>query len=197
VFFYHQIFLFRWIPTLTDSEATLDLPVLYIYGTFMICCMAGSCMYNVITEHWKDDQIASASLAGASLAMVLTLWSSDTTWKYLAMNMFQIMVGMYRPSISTVKASIVPERARAAIYSVYDIPLKLVVIITLVSNLTSDQFFGLNALMLALAAGLQIWLMKRRELLSNVLKSESTTGKPTTEMIIEDDGVNKTEKLAA
>jgi len=176
------MFLLKWIPALTKSEGTLELPFLPIYCTFMTCCMTGSCLYNIFIEHWKDNQIAVASLAGASLAMIVTVWSNNTTWKFLAMSSFQVMVGMYQPSISTMKAAIVPECNRAAIYSVYAAPLKLIMIFTLVSRFTSDQFYGLNALILGLACGFQIYLTKQQESHANIVKSDSTGGKPVTDM---------------
>jgi len=76
------------------------------------------------------------------------------------MLLFEGCIGAYYPAMSTVKGNIVPEDQRAAIYSVFRLPMNLVVLINLVSNLGFQAAFSLCFAMLALATALQIRVVK-------------------------------------
>jgi multisubunit Na+/H+ antiporter MnhC subunit len=158
------IFVFMWTPALTSKADTVELPFGLIFSTFMVCCMAGSSMFSIQIEKVKTEQLAVAVFAVASSAMALIALSNSITLKFIAMNIFEMTVGMYFPIMGTMKGNIVPESKRAAIYNLYRIPLNFIVLFSLLTDLTPTQSFSLNALMLATATGLQFWLMKRRNM---------------------------------
>jgi hypothetical protein len=62
--------------------------------------------------------------------------------------------------ISTVKGTIVPEDQRAAIYNVFRLPLNLMVLLYLVGDFNTETSFLANALMLMIACGLQLKLVR-------------------------------------
>jgi len=134
-----------------------------ISGTFMICCMAGSSVFSIVCDHYRGEKLAAVSFAVAAASMALIASSSSTTLKFLAMNLFEMTVGMYWPIMGTLKGAIVPESMRAAIYNIYRIPLNFIVLFSLLTDIKPSHAFALNALMLTTATVLMIVLMKRRE----------------------------------
>ncbi len=161
------IFVFMWTPQLKDlgtkqgQEAVL-LPFGLIFSTFMVCCMAGSSLFSVLIEKTKGEILAVAVFGTSALAMAVVSLSRTDTVAFLAMNVFEICVGMYWPIMGTMKSSIVPEDKRAAIYNLYRIPLNFIVLFSLLTNLTTTQSFILNTVMLSVATFLQVMLMKQR-----------------------------------
>lgn len=156
------IFVFMWTPALRVDEKE-SLPFGLIFSTFMVCCMAGSSMFSILIEHVKGEKLAVGIFATSAVAMGLVALSNSQTLKFIAMNCFEVTVGMYWPVMGTLKGSIVPESKRAAIYNLYRIPLNFIVLFSLLTSLSPTQSFALNFVMLATAAVLQTILMTRRE----------------------------------
>jgi multisubunit Na+/H+ antiporter MnhC subunit len=125
--------------------------------------MAGSSLFSIQIELWKGEQLAVAVFGVAAASMALISISSSNTVKFIAMNLFEMTVGMYFPIMGTMKGNIVPESKRAAIYNLYRIPLNFIVLFSLLTDLTPSQSFALNCVMLSTATVLQFILMKRRE----------------------------------
>lgn len=160
------IFVFMWTPALTalQSDDSVKLPFGVIFSTFMVCCMAGSSLFSILIQKSKAQVVAVGVFAVAALAMGLVAFSTSGDVTFLAMNLFEMMVGMYFPVMGTMKGAIVPEDKRAAIYNLYRIPLNFIVLFSLLTDLTPKQSFTLNCAMLSVATILQVVLMKRRSL---------------------------------
>jgi len=160
------IFVFMWTPIMKALAAaagqSTDLPFGLIFATFMVCCMAGSSIFSILVEHHPVEKLGIVVFGVGSLAMALVAMEINGTTSFLGMNLFEICVGMYFPIMGTMKGGIVPENQRAAIYNLYRIPLNLIVLLSLLTDLTPQFSFGLNATMLAIATILQAILSKRR-----------------------------------
>ena len=166
------IFVFMWTPALSSSGGKDGpLPFGLIFATFMVCCMCGASLFGIATERVKGEMLAVVVFAVASVAMGSVAVSSSKTTKFLAMNVFEMTVGMYWPLYGTLKSVIVPESKRAAIYNLFRIPLNFIVLFSLLTDLTPRQSFALNAIMLGTASVLQYMLMKRREVSSGSMES--------------------------
>ena len=107
--------------------------------------------------------------------MAMVAFSSVTTMKFIAMNIFEMTVGMYFPIMGTLKGHIVPENKRAAIYNLFRIPLNFIVLFSLLTNLTPQTSFFLNSVMLGTATILMYVLMKRRDMMGNSKDTDSTS----------------------
>jgi multisubunit Na+/H+ antiporter MnhC subunit len=166
------IFVFMWTPALTEVSDDA-LPFGLIFSTFMVCCMAGSSLFSIQIEIIKGEKLAVMVFAVAAGAMFLIAVSSSSSLKFIAMNLFEMTVGMYFPIMGTMKGNIVPESKRAAIYNLFRIPLNFIVLFSLLTDLTPTQSFSLNFIMLSTAAVLQYILMKRRENYSGVSSDDS------------------------
>ena len=152
-----------WTPALTDAN-DVQLPFGVIFSTFMVCCMAGSSVFSINCDQYKGELLGAVTFAIGAVSMAMVALTTNMTVKFLAMNLFEMTVGMYWPIMGTLKGTIVPESMRAAIYNLYRIPLNFIVLFSLLTDLSPAQSFSLNAVMLATATVLMLVLMKRREL---------------------------------
>lgn len=151
-------------------------------------------MYSIQSEKMKSEQLAVIVFGVAATAMALVALSSSITLKFIAMNLFEITVGMYFPIMGTLKGSIVPESKRAAIYNLFRIPLNFIVLFSLLTDLTPTQSFSLNSLMLGTATVLMVALMKRREKMGAM---QSVDGKDEELSLLEESGINKKAEIEA
>mmetsp|Transcript_3953 Transcript_3953/g.7566 ORF Transcript_3953/g.7566 Transcript_3953/m.7566 type:complete len:503 (+) Transcript_3953:176-1684(+) len=163
------IFVFMWTPALTTlvkeevGEEEFDgLPFGVIFSTFMVCCMAGSSIFSIAMEKMKPEQLAVIIFGVASSAFAMVVISKSATTTFLAMNLFEMCVGMYFPSMGTMKGTIVPEDKRAAIYNLFRIPLNFIVLFSLLTDLTPKVSFVLCGAMMVVATVLQMKLKSRR-----------------------------------
>lgn len=163
------IFVFMWTPALTTlakeevGEGEFDgLPFGVIFSTFMVCCMAGSSIFSIAMEKMKPEQLAVIIFGVASSAFAMVILSKSATSTFLAMNLFEMCVGMYFPSMGTMKGTIVPEDKRAAIYNLFRIPLNFIVLFSLLTDLTPKVSFVLCGAMMVMATVLQMKLKSRR-----------------------------------
>ena len=185
------VFVFMWTPALTkltpglqlggsshvrnleSTESAATLPFGLIFSTFMVCCMAGSSTFSLAMEkRVKLETLAVFIFAAATSAMALIAFSSNDTLTFVAMNIFEMTVGMYFPTMGTLKSGIVPESSRAAIYNLYRIPLNFIVLTSLLTKLSVTTSFLACALMLGAATCLQFHLKTIR---TNLALARSNT----------------------
>ena len=181
------IFVFMWTPLLksflTESDKG-DLPFGLIFACFMVNCMTGSSLFSILVEKFPVEKLGIVIFAVGSVAMGIVAMEISETVSFVGMNLFEITVGMYFPIMGTMKGGIVPEDKRAAIYNLYRIPLNFIVLFSLLTDLTPQFSFTLNALMLGCATVLQSILTKRR--LENSLLHE--TGEVTASLVENEEG---------
>ena len=156
------IFVFMWTPAmkaLTDG----DLPFGLIFATFMVCCMAGSSIFSVLINTIKVEMLGVYCFCIATTAFALMAFSTSENSTFLAFLLFEMTVGIYFPTMGTMKSVIVPESKRAAIYNLYRIPLNCIVLFSLLTDLTPKQSFILCTCMLSTAIFLQLQLIKHQK----------------------------------
>jgi len=156
------IFVFMWTPLLKSLLKDGDLPFGLIFATFMVCCMTGSSLFSILVEKFPVEKLGIVIFGVGAVAMAIVSQEFNLTVSFLAMNLFEVCVGMYFPIMGTMKGGIVPEDKRAAIYNLYRIPLNFIVLFSLLTDLTPGFSFMLNSTMLAASAILQAVLSKRR-----------------------------------
>ena len=162
------VFVFMWTPMLTaltekDSPSgEVNLPFGLIFASFMVNCMIGSSLFSIVIEKMRVEKLGIYVLFVGSLSMLAIFVASTDTSSFIAMNVFEICVGMYFPIMGTMKSSIVPESQRAAIYNIYRVPLNFIVLASLLTNLPPNVAFLVNTIMLATASFLQMKLKHSR-----------------------------------
>lgn len=167
------IFVFMWTPLLKSflKEDDDELPFGMIFATFMVCCMTGSSLFSILVEKFSVEKIGIVVFGVAGIGMAIVALEINGTISYLGMNLFEMCVGLYFPIMGTMKGGIVPENKRVAIYNLYRIPLNLIVLFSLLTDLTPRFSFALNATMLSVATILQVVLTKRRVESSGIQES--------------------------
>ena len=176
------IFIFLWSPALTSLQDQVDvsngriiegaekedseLPFGWIFSSFMVCCMLGSIAFSRLSNAGVS---ASKSLVGilalssiSCLAMATTsrgVTSSALTPQYIGMLIYEFCIGVYFPAMGTLKATLVPETERSAIYNVFRLPLNLIVLGWLVGDFTMQNTFFAIALLLMGMCLLQLRLV--------------------------------------
>lgn len=167
------IFVFMWTPALTGGDADVKLPFGLIFSTFMVCCMVGSSLFSILMDmQIKVESLAVALFGLASFSLFVVATVSSPTLSFIAMNIFEVAVGLYWPAMGTMKGAIVPESKRAAIYNLFRIPLNFIVLFSLLTDLSPTTSFYLCGSMLAVATGLQ-WALRERRVANGGVKSEA------------------------
>ena len=192
------IFVFMWTPALTGGDHDVKLPFGLIFSTFMVCCMVGSSAFSLFMEKQiKVETLAIGIFGLASASLLIVAMSPSKTLSFIAMNLFEVTVGLYWPTMGTMKGSIVPESKRAAIYNLYRIPLNFIVLFSLLTDLVPATSFTLCGFMLACATGLQYLLAQKR--LPNGVTGVKALPKEEDEMkvgLTSDDGLKGDDSLA-
>ena len=153
-------FVFMWTPALQADGGSEELPFGLIFATFMVCCMAGSSVFGFYVKIMKVREIGVKTFVLAAAALFVPVLTSDTTLVFLSFLVFEFTVGLYFPTMGTLKSSIVPEKMRSTIYNIYRIPLNVIVLTVLLTDLTISTTFLCCSAMLGAAAYCQIRLSK-------------------------------------
>ena len=182
------VFIFMWTPALTalefpeqaGSHVSEELPLGYIFATFMVCCMIGTSAFSYSTEQSNTKAglalspptclvyiLGLSACACVAMAVTTPLPFLTTAQRplvpYLGMLLLEACIGAYFPAMGTVKSTVVPEHQRSAIYNVFRLPLNFIVLLNLavLGNMTHVQSFLLCGVMLGIATVLQYQLTKR------------------------------------
>merc|ERR1719265_1579530 len=148
------IFVFNWTPVLKQGSAIP--PFGMIFSTFMMACMIGASVFG-LCDSKQTRKVLCVALGTAALAMLVPAYlgmsqelSKFNLWAFVA---FEVCVGIYFPSICTLKSEAVPESHRATIYNFFRAPMNAIVVSVLLVNLDLIPTFKLISAML-LAAGI-------------------------------------------
>lgn len=132
------IFVLQWPPAISRAVAKrfgegVGTPYGTVFSCFMACCLLGSTLFgqlakmNVQTETFTTGFLAVAALAmsGATFAVSST---SNLPALVAAFFAFEACVGMYFPSIGTLRSKYVPDSHRSVIMNLFGIPLNVLVV---------------------------------------------------------------------
>jgi hypothetical protein len=170
------IFVFMWTPALTPgsgadggnahgagADGTSEPPPYgQMFATFMLMCMCGSSCYSILSKLYAvEDLLLRVYLVSAAALAVPVLAPGNTSAAYMAFLLFELCVGVYFPCMGTMKSGIVPEESRAALYNLFRVPLNVIVLGVLLSDMSSAVAFSWSAALLLCGAGLQFHLASR------------------------------------
>ena len=130
----------------------------------MVCCMCGSSLFTMLSKKWglSAEELLLRVFLMSSLALSVPVFFSDSpTMTYMAFLVFECCVGIYFPAMGTMKSNIVPEESRAALYNLFRVPLNVIVLGVLLSDMKTSVAFGWSSALLLSGAALQYHLSKR------------------------------------
>jgi MFS family permease len=181
------IFVLQWPPAMTKAiggvfgESAAATPYGTIFSCFMASCLLGSTMFGqlakmaVPTETFTVAMLTVATLAMSGATWMVSSSSVNVLWGLMASFFaFEACVGMYFPSIGTLRSKYVPDSHRSVIMNLFGIPLNVLV----VSVFLSIQKLGVKgalaissgSLGLATIAMFQLRRMVRRDAAKKIVE---------------------------
>ena len=140
------IFVFQWTHWL---ERPLDLAVSHlphglIFSCFMLCLMIGSQLYL----RFKSVSLNYIFLTSAVALYMPTLFQDNLAYISLSFFVFEGCCGIYFPSISSLRGTLIPEHIRASLMSLFRVGLNIIVIVVLesVSVIPTDNEYYINSI---------------------------------------------------
>jgi len=130
------IFVLQWPPAMTaaieSAFGKASTPFGTIFSCFMACCLLGSTLFSQMTKSISVENFTTGMMAAGTLAMTgaAALVSSTPSLAGLvaAFFCFEACVGMYFPSIGTLRSKYVPDSHRSVIMNLFGIPLNVLVV---------------------------------------------------------------------
>jgi hypothetical protein len=157
------IFVLQWPPAISRAvvkafgEGAVT-PYGTVFSCFMASCLLGSTLFGqlakmaVPTETFTAGMLTAATLAMSAATM--TVKSSASLPALVASFFaFEACVGMYFPSIGTLRSKYVPDSHRSVIMNLFGIPLNVLVVCVFlsISKIGVDGALGISSLALGLA----------------------------------------------
>jgi MFS family permease len=131
------IFVLQWPPAMTAAiKAASGLgsgatPYGVIFSCFMTCCLLGSTAFGSLqSKNVRVEKSTQLMLLTATLSMAAATFFGSSSLAVLiaAFFVFEACVGMYFPSIGTLRSKYLPDRHRSVLINLFGIPLNLIVI---------------------------------------------------------------------
>lgn len=131
------IFVLQWAPAIKAAiqasafGAGADVPYGSIFSCFMASCLVGSTAFVAMqARRVPVERIATGMLALAFAAMSSATLVGAASLPVLvaAFFLFEACVGMYFPSIGTLRSKYIPNEQRSIIMNLFGIPLNLIVV---------------------------------------------------------------------
>lgn len=131
------IFVLQWPPLMRAAVqgswfgTTASVPYGTIFSCLMASCLVGSTAFaalqkrSVAVEHSAPYMLATAA---AALSTAAVLSRTNLIGLSAALFLFEACVGMYFPTIGTLRSKYLPDRYRSIIMNLFGIPLNLIVI---------------------------------------------------------------------
>ena len=131
------IFVLQWPPALAKGVAKVfgqgaATPFGAVFSCFMVCCLLGSTTFQALAARGVRTErkaagtmgLAAAAMAGAAVSAKRNAMASLCA----AFFAFELCVGLYFPTIGTLRSKYVPEGQRAIIMNLFGIPLNMLVV---------------------------------------------------------------------
>uniref|UniRef100_A0A7S4IG48 Molybdate-anion transporter n=1 Tax=Odontella aurita TaxID=265563 RepID=A0A7S4IG48_9STRA len=177
------IFVLQWPPAISKAIASAygessSTPYGAVFSCFMACCLLGSTIFGRLTKSGvSTESSTSAMLVSATLAMGAATFASTAGFAgaatasaplaalVAAFFAFEACVGMYFPSIGTLRSKYVPDSHRSVIMNLFGVPLNVLVVTVFLSikRLGVDGALSVSTGALALAS---LSMLKLRSMVS-------------------------------
>lgn len=164
------IFVLQWPPAIKAALASSKLwagaavPYGKIFSCFMACCLLGSSLFGRLQAAAVSVETSSSLmlLAAASAIGFSALSQASLAPLVAAFFVFEACVGMYFPSIGTLRSKYLPDSHRSVMMNLFGIPLNLLVVSVFLSirSLGVQGALKFAAAALSVAAGCMIALTR-------------------------------------
>ncbi|XP_064632402.1 molybdate-anion transporter-like [Lineus longissimus] len=179
-------FVLEWTPALTPPKPVVPaagsvtdegndghrgtIPHGYIFAAFMVAIMIGSSLFKILNKHIAVESFMRFVLLAAALSLLTpVLFPFNQPVIFCGFLVFEACVGIFWPSLSTMRGKYVPEETRATIMNFFRVPLNLIVVVILVQDMNMSVIFVCCFVFLILSTISQQWLFMLK---SNVVKMD-------------------------
>merc|ERR1719198_699822 len=139
--------------------------------------MMGSSLFGLMSSRLSPAKAVLIACVTAAVCFAITALkcgeAAFAPMLYGSFLLFESTVGIYFPSMGSLKSELVPEEARAGIYNCYRVPLNLVVMSIILTDLSLKSAFAICTVLMAVAVTLLVEL-SRSPLSSKFSKAECT-----------------------
>lgn len=131
------IFVLQWPPAIkaaiqaSQFGPSASTPFGTVFSCFMASCLLGSTAFGALqAKNVRVETSTSTMLAVATAAMAVASAVGGTSLAAIvaAFFAFEACVGMYFPSIGTLRSKYIPDSHRSVIMNIFGIPLNLLVV---------------------------------------------------------------------
>ncbi|CAF0937751.1 unnamed protein product [Brachionus calyciflorus] len=143
------VFVLEWTPALTvESNANKQdssnppIPHGYIFAAYMVAVMIGSNLFKILSKYQDCEEFMRGVLAASAVSLAVPfLFPGNQFLIFFAFIVFEVCVGIFWPSMGTMRGRYVPETARSTIMNFFRIPLNLLVVVILLNDLSLSLIF--------------------------------------------------------
>jgi len=176
------LFVFAWVPSLQEVSGSGDLPLGYIFSSFMVSMMLGSVFYTSVVSGASSSPVSSGILKEeeaqdnsltlhaklsslvctlSALALAVSVSTNSVRYRFWAFCLFEACVGLYYPVQGMLRGSLISNDHRATLSSLFRVPLNVFVVFSLMTGVSSARLFVFAgcALALALSSVVTSWVV--------------------------------------
>lgn len=130
-------FVLVWPPALKAAVAAAapagtSVPFGAVFSCFMACCMLGSSSFSWASRKGVAVEATAVSMLAVGVVAMGLATAAASRSALLALSLaffaFEACVGVYFPTIGTLRGKILPDAHRGAIMNLFGIPLNLIVV---------------------------------------------------------------------
>ncbi|XP_012936569.1 molybdate-anion transporter [Aplysia californica] len=167
-------FVLEWTPSLSIIykpstqggmvEDHTDIPHGHIFAGFMVALMIGSSLFKVLSEYTSVESFMRVVFLVASLSLITpVVYKGNQLFIFIGFLVFETCVGIFWPSMGTMRGKYVAEETRATTMNIFRIPLNLIVVFILLQHMSRDTIYQCCAFFLMIAMVAQHWLFRLYE----------------------------------
>ncbi|BFZ08258.1 hypothetical protein BsWGS_11297 [Bradybaena similaris] len=202
-------FVLEWTPSLSIvykakvgapgklEEEHTDIPHGHIFAAFMVSLMIGSSIFKLLCKYTSVESFMRCVLFVAALSLMTPiLYKGNQLVIFMGFLVFETCVGIFWPSMGTMRGKYVAEETRATTMNIFRVPLNFIVVVILLQHLDRDTIFKFCAFFLLVALACQQWLYVLYERLSKVsnlsekaasLRTDSLEEKQNKKTLVDDE----------
>ncbi|ELT90330.1 hypothetical protein CAPTEDRAFT_161785 [Capitella teleta] len=201
-------FVLEWTPALTPAEPEVSgsarsllseeegddghigvIPHGYIFAAFMVAIMIGSSLFKLLSKWSSEESFMRFVLLTAALALLTPiLYPGNQLFIFIGFLVFEVCVGIFWPSLSTMRGRYVPEETRATIMNFFRIPLNAIVVMILLQNLSQQIIFSCCVGFLSIAVICQHLLFRISPVHMKTISTLDVLDAKTPDSIVSDGG---------
>lgn len=127
------IFVFMWTPAL-QLIASRDIPHGLVFSCFMVALMLGSCLFTILEGKIQVVGLLRICFIITAILFLVTTSVSILWMIFQCFVLFEIICGIFFPSIAVLRARTIPNEYRSTLMNLFRVPLNFIVVVVLLAD---------------------------------------------------------------